>query len=184
MRIKTLFILIAIYLSACKNEVVTKIDLSGEWQFQIDSLDVGVNEKWYNTSLSDRITLPGSMTTNGKGNDVSIKTKWTGGIVDSSWYKDEKYAKYREEGNVKIPFWLQPVKYYAGAAWYQKTVEIPSQWKDQYIELNLERCHWETQVWVDDKKAGSQNSLATAHIYILSDYLSPGKHTLSGLPAH
>jgi beta-galactosidase/beta-glucuronidase len=80
---------------------------------------------------------------------------------------------------VKVPFWLQPEKYYVGAAWYQKVVEIPANWKDQHIELLLERCHWETRVWVDDQAVGMQNSLATPHIYNLSDYLAPGKHTIS-----
>lgn len=179
MKIRSLFILISICMLSCQYEIDNKIDLSGEWQFQIDSLDIGIQEKWFNNKLNDVINLPGSMTTNGKGYDVSVDTKWTGGIVDSSWYFDEKYAKYREPGNVKIPYWLQPVKYYAGAAWYQKTVEIPEQWSNEYIELNLERCHWETRVWIDDMEVGSQQSLATAHIYHLTDYLSPGIHTIT-----
>ena len=179
MRIIAFFILLTIYLSSCENKTNTKIDLSGEWLFQVDSMDIGVQGKWFNNKLDDKVNLPGSMTTNGKGYEVSVDTKWTGGIVDSSWYKDEKFAKYRKPGNVKIPFWLQPVKYYVGAAWYQKTVTIPEHWRDQYIELNLERCHWETRVWVNDKEVGSQHSLATAHLYNLTNYLSPGSHTIS-----
>lgn len=179
MRISALFIFISICFSCSQHETVTRLDLSGEWQFQIDSLDIGIEDGWYHTNLTDKVNLPGSMTTNGKGFEVTVDTKWTGGIVDSSWYHDEKYARYRKPGNVKIPFWLQPNKYYTGAAWYQKTVEIPANWKDQHIELYLERCHWETRVWVDDQKVGSQNSLATAHIYDLTTYLSPGNHTIS-----
>jgi beta-galactosidase/beta-glucuronidase len=139
----------------------------------------GISEHWYQSDLADIIQLPGSMTTNGKGNEISISTQWTGGIVDSSWYHDEKYAKYRDPGNVKVPFWLQPEKHYVGAAWYQKVVEIPANWEEQHIELFMERCHWETRVWVDDQEVGMQNSLATPHIYNLTDYLAPGKHTIS-----
>ncbi len=179
MRISTLFIFLFICISGCKNEETTIIDLSGLWQFQIDSLDIGILEKWYNSELKDEVSLPGSMTTNGKGLEVSVNTNWTGGIVDSSWYNDEKYAKYREPGNVKIPFWLQPVKHYVGAAWYKKSIEIPENWSNKYIELNLERCHWETRVWVDDREVGSQNSLSTAHVYNLTDFINPGNHTLS-----
>ncbi|MDZ7608725.1 MAG: glycoside hydrolase family 2 TIM barrel-domain containing protein [Cyclobacteriaceae bacterium] len=160
-------------------EEKTTIDLSGEWQFQIDSLDEGVANRWFATNLEDKITLPGSMTTNGKGDEISLKTPWTGGIVDSSWFHADKYARYREPGNIKIPFWLQPVKYYAGAAWYNKTVEIPASWTGKYISLFLERCHWETMVWVDGVEVGMQNSLATPHNYNLSSLLSPGKHTIS-----
>jgi len=45
---------------------------------------------------------------------------WTGDIVDRSYFTDKRYEKYRQPGNIKIPFWLKPVKYYKGPAWYQK----------------------------------------------------------------
>ena len=100
MRITALIFLLATSIIACQNERITKIDLSGEWKFQIDSLDQGIDERWYENSMNDIIALPGSMTTNGKGDNISVNTKWTAGIADSSWYFDEKYAKYREPGNV------------------------------------------------------------------------------------
>jgi hypothetical protein len=156
-----------------------KIDLAGKWRFQVDSLDKGVQEQWFNKNLADRIHLPGSMTTNGKGNDITIHTPWTGSIVDSSWFLKPEYAQYRKPGNIKIPFWLQPVKYYKGAAWYQKTVTIPASWKRKYVELFIERSHWETTVWVDNKEIGMQNSLATAQIFDLSKVLSAGKHQIT-----
>ncbi len=42
------------------------IDLSGEWRFQIDSLDKGIEQKWFNRKLADAIKLPGSTVSNGK----------------------------------------------------------------------------------------------------------------------
>lgn len=163
---------------SCKKEHTKEIDLSGEWRFQIDSLDQGITEKWYTSKLLESVQLPGSMTGNGKGYDVSEKTKWTGQIVDSAWYTAEKYAKYRVEGNVKIPFWLQPDKHYVGTAWYQKEIDIPSSWTTKNIVLTLERPHWETQVWVDNSYVGMQNSLGTPHKYELGN-LPAGKHTIS-----
>src|SRR6266498_2065306 len=121
-----------------------KIDLSGEWRFKIDSLDEGIAKEWFNHKLDDQIKLPGSMTTNGKGNDISINTPWTGSIIDSSWFYKPQYAQYRQPGNIKIPFWLQPAKYYKGAAWYQKTINVPANWTSKHIELFIERSHWET----------------------------------------
>ena len=156
-----------------------KIDISGDWRFQIDSLDKGVALQWFTRKLADKIKLPGSMTTNGKGNDITVNTPWTGSIVDSSWFFKPEYAQYRKPGNIKVPFWLQPVKYYKGAAWYQKTITIPLSWKGKYIELFIERSHWETTVWVDNKQIGMQNSLATAHIFDLTKALSPGTHQLT-----
>ena len=165
---------------ACQKPVVQqKIDLAGEWKFAIDSLDQGISEKWFDQELAEKVTLPGSMTTNGKGNDITLKTPWTGQIVDSSYFKKPEYAKFRQPGNIKIPFWLQPVKYYKGAAWYQKEVTIPEDWNGQFIGLFMERCHWESRLWVDDKEVGLQNSLGTPHKYDLTKFLTPGKHRLS-----
>src|SRR5665648_68710 len=119
------------------------------------------------------------MTSNGKGDEITLTTPWTGQIVDSSFYKNPEYAKFREPGNIKIPFWLQPLKYYKGAAWYQKEVTIPEDWNEQFVELFLERCHWESRLWVDDIEVGMQNSLGTPHQYDLSKVITPGKHRLT-----
>ncbi len=154
------------------------IDLSGTWSFKIDREDAGVGEQWFLADLPESVKLPGSMTENLKGDDVSVATRWCGGIVDRSWYTDEKYAKYRQPGNVKVPFWLTPAKHYIGAAWYQRTVDIPDAWKGKRIVLYLERPHWETRLWVDGRHVGFENSLATPHEYDLSS-LAPGRHRLT-----
>jgi hypothetical protein len=172
-------LLLFVFLSGCTSKTVQKIDLSGEWKFAIDSLDLGISEKWFNQELAEKITLPGSMTTNGKGNEITLKTPWIGQIVDSSFYIKPEYAKFRQPGNIKIPFWLQPVKYYKGAAWYQKEVTIPENWDGQFIGLFLERCHWESKLWIDNKQVGMQNSLGTPHKYDLTKFLTPGKHRIS-----
>ena len=167
-------------LTACVDHQQKEIDLSGKWSFKIDSTDVGETEYWFTKQLDEVIQLPGSMAENGKGNDITVNTNWTGNMWnDSLWYKDPKMAKYRKEGNVKVPFWLTPVKDYKGAAWYQKTITIPENWKNKKINLHLERVHWESTVWVDNKKVGMQNTLATSHDYNLGDTLSPGEHTIS-----
>jgi hypothetical protein len=155
------------------------IDLAGEWRFQIDSLDKGIEQQWFNRKLSDAIKLPGSMTTNGKGNEVDINTPWIGNIIDSSWFVKPEYAAYRRRGNIKVPFWLQPVKYYKGAAWYQKTVNIPAAWKGKQLELFIERSHWETTLWIDGKEIGMQNSLGTPHVFDLTNVLTPGSHQVT-----
>lgn len=171
--------LLAVLIS-CKSESKLSINLSGEWKFKIDSLDAGINEQWFGSILSESISLPGSLAENGIGNDITAETNWTGNMWnDSLWYKDPKMKKYRQKGNVKVPFWLSPEKVYTGAAWYQKQVNIPQSWENKYANLQLERVHWESTVWVDDKQIGMQNSLATTHNYNLSKYLTPGLHTIT-----
>ncbi len=174
------FLFMGTWLScASPDKDFNRIDLSGEWAFQIDSLDVGIQDAWYTKNLKDKIHLPGSMTSNGKGNDITLETPWTGSIQDSSFFTDDDYAQYRQPGNIKVPFWLQPVKYYKGAAWYQKEITIPDSWEGDYTELFIERAHWETKVWVDDEALGMRNSLGTPQTYDLSKVLTPGRHTLT-----
>jgi hypothetical protein len=178
---KNLFFLLLV-VTGCTSqqiEIREKLSLAGIWGFKIDSLDQGIEQQWYNGEFSETVILPGSMAENGKGYEVTVNTDWTGDIVDRSYFTDKKYEKYRQPGNIKIPFWLKPVKYYKGAAWYQKEVEIPGEWTGKRIVLFLERCHWESTVFVNDKKAGSQNSLATPHEYDLTDLLTTGKNRIT-----
>jgi hypothetical protein len=156
-----------------------KISLSGKWQFAMDPMDQGIREKWFSKSFNEAVLLPGSMTENGKGYDISLATHWTGSIIDSSFFKLPEYARYRRPDNFKVPFWHQPVKNYYGAAWYKKEIEIPAGWKDKPIELFFERCHWQSALWIDDNFIGTQNSLGAPHIFNLTEKLSPGKHTIT-----
>jgi hypothetical protein len=157
------------------------IDLSGAWRFAIDRDDVGVTQKWHDQSLTDRITLPGSMLENRKGDVVTAQTQWTGSMYDSTYYYSKAMAKYRQPGNVKFPFFLTPDFHYTGAAWYQTTVAIPENWKGKDVRLFLERPHIETTVWVDAHQAGKeQYSYCVPHIYDLTPYFQAGKsHTIT-----
>ena len=154
-----------------------KISLAGEWQLRLDSLDVGLRQHWWLLNYTDQIILPGSLTENGKGNEVTLQTPWVGDVFDSTYFFSDKYKKYRE-GSIKIPFWLKPVKYYAGPAWYKREIDVPADWSTKRTTLNLERCHWETMVYVNGQFCGTRNSLVSAHQFNLSKYIHPGKNTI------
>lgn len=155
------------------------IGLGGDWRMALDREDLGAAERWFARELEGAVKLPGSLAVQGIGDGVGTNTAWTGGINDRSWFEAPEYEKYRQPGNLKIPFWLQPEKVYVGAAWYQRDVEVPEAWKGKRIVLSLERPHWETTVWVDERLAGSRDSLSTPHEYDLSELLPPGKHRLT-----
>ena len=151
------------------------IDLGGQWLFaQGDKPE-----------YRDRVTLPGSMLTNGKGNDVCTHTQWTGSLYDSSFYFNpymEKYrmervlpdGKHQVEGTMKFPFFLTPEKHYIGNAWYRKTVFVPKEWKKQRVILFLERPHIETAVYVNGKLAGRDSSLSVPHEFDVTPYIIYG----------
>ncbi len=109
-----------------------------------------MREDWAAKKLSGRIHLPGSLPEQGIGDDVTTNTPWTGGIVDKTFFTAPEYAPYRQPGHMKLPFWLTPGKYFAGAVWFQREIVIPETWRDQRVVLTLERPHWETRVWVVD----------------------------------
>ncbi|WP_222930294.1 sugar-binding domain-containing protein [Larkinella punicea] len=156
----------------------SKISLAGEWQLRLDPADLGLREHWWQGTYPDRVKLPGSLTENGKGNDITLQTPWVGDVIDSTYFFADSYKKYRENP-IKIPFWLQSVKYYAGPAWYRRQIEIPANWAKKRMTLNLERCHWETMVYVNGQFCGTRNSLVAPHQFDLTKHLRPGNNTIA-----
>lgn len=157
------------------------LDLAGTWQCRLDPDSVGELDQWFRRLLPQdgpEVVLPGSLQHQGVGADIALDTPWTGGIVDRSFFTDERYAPYREPENISVPFWLQPQVYYQGAAWFQREIEIPEEWADRSVLLTLERVHWESTVWVDDRRIGLDASLSTAHGHNLGS-LEPGRHRLT-----
>lgn len=178
---KNYFLLLFLIAGCSQGEKLTreKISLAGEWKFSIDSLDQGIEQQWYMDELPETVILPGSMAENGKGHEVKVTTDWTGDIVDRSYFTDDRYEKYRLPGNIKIPFWLKPVKYYKGVAWYQKKIGLPEKWEGKRIILFLERCHWESKLFINGYEAGSENSLAVPHEYDITPFVKSGDNTIT-----
>ena len=156
--------LLCVLLAATSCTRIT-IDLSGEWEFAMGEQPV----------YDDRVSLPGSMLTNDKGHDVTVDTRWTGSTYDSSYYYSPQLARYREQGNVKYPFFLTPDKYYVGHAWYRRTVRVPDSWEGRPVTLYLERPHIETTLYVNGREVGHQMSLSTPHQYDITQYVTFGE---------
>jgi beta-galactosidase/beta-glucuronidase len=126
------------------------VNLAGEWQFRQDPLDLGFREEWFKKTLHDQVKLPGTCEEQGYG------------------VKNMKPVAGR----------LTKLIRYEGHAWYQRVIAIPENWNGKRTELFLERCMWESSVWVDDQRIGTENSLSTPHLYDLG-VLSPGNHRLT-----
>jgi beta-galactosidase len=176
-----LFLLAAILsllTSDCK--AVEIVSLAGEWRFALDRTDAGVTEKWFTKSLPDKIQLPGVLQAQGYGNDIATNTPWVLGLGDAWWNIQPKQLreKFSQPGNVKVPFLSQPPKHYLGAAWYQRDIEISPNLANKRFTLFLERAHWKTTVWLDDKEIGSDISLSTPHEYDFG-IVTLGKHRVT-----
>lgn len=153
-------------------------DLSGVWWFMLDRGDEGVNQQWFSIRQPRGfIRLPGVLQAQNQGDDITTKTPWVLSLYDRFWYLREDYKDYTEK-NVKVPFLSQPPRHYLGVAWYQREINIPANWAGRRVVLTLERPHWETTVWLDNKKIGSEKSLVAPHVYDFGP-VTPGRHQLS-----
>lgn len=130
-----------------------RIDLSGIWRFQLDPLGFGKTpgSELYLDKLAESIVLPGSTDEGGKG------------IKNNARYVDRLSRKFE----------------YQGPAWYQREVVVPERWKGKIVRLLLERCHWETTVYVDGQLAGMDERLSSPNCFDLTRFLTPGVHTLT-----
>lgn len=148
-----LFLLCFVFYTMQAESNSSKIDLSGMWRFQLDPMGFGKTpgSELYLDKLVETIVLPGSTDQGGKG------------IKNNARYVDRLSRKFE----------------YQGAAWYQREVVIPEEWKEKDIILHLERCHWETTVYVDEQLVAMDERLSTPNTFFLTKYLTPGVHTLT-----
>ena len=119
--------------------------LSGLWRFQLDPMGFGKTpgSELYLSKLTETITLPGSMDEGGKG------------IQNIVAHVDRLSRKFE----------------YCGQAWYQREVVIPEDWKGKEVILSLERCHWETAVFVDGEPVATDERLSTPNRFILTKHV-------------
>lgn len=143
----SVFCIFAAAVAAARPEVRS---VAGHWRFGLDPEGRGATERWFEKTLSDTITLPGSCEQRGYGIPASAPAVGR----------------------------LTRVIRYEGKAWYQRDIDIPEKWASKRVELLLERCHWESEVWIDGRSAGMRNSLSAPHRYDLGA-LAPGRHTLT-----
>ena len=174
---KRLFLIFSLlgFLVGCQQKEQV-LSLAGEWLVRLDPDDVGISQQWFNQPFTEKLHLPGSLQEQGFGYDIDVHTQWTGQVVDNAWYVAPAYEKYRQPGNIKVPFWLNPDKHYVGVVWYRKEINVPSGWHAQTVVLELERTHWQSSLYVDGVETGKQDGLSTPHRYMLE--LQPGRHQL------
>ena len=146
--IKIVSLLLGILITSCSPQNDHELSLAGEWMVTLDSSKID--------NPDNRILLPGTLDDAGIGNKNTLKPEINNDVLSSLTRKHQ----------------------HIGAAWYQKEITIPKNWKEKRIVLELERVIWESQLFVDGEKMGQQESLIAPHRYELSGKLEPGKHTL------
>lgn len=151
---KKIYLLAALLLSSGMAFAQSAVlDLSGTWRFQTDLMGFGKTpgSELYLARLTESIQLPGSTDEAGKGLKVNAR------------HVDRLTRKFE----------------YCGQAWYQREVTVPADWDGKEISLLLERCHWETTVYVDGQLAGMDEHLITPNRFVLTKFLTPGTHVIT-----
>ncbi len=151
---KQTFLLFFVILASLCARAGETLDLAGEWSFRLDGAGIGAAGEWFKAPLAGgrKIKLPGTMDDAGLG------------------------PKNTKPATLEGPFRLYD---YAGAAWYQREVEIPESWRGKRVVLFLERCRWVTTVWLDDLPVGAQDSLIAPHAHDFGLRAAPGRHRLT-----
>jgi len=149
------------------------LSLAGRWRFRLDPRDLGERQKWFTVVLPDSIALPGTTDQAGKGYPLDRqRMSYPVEFLRTRWPATAKVHQADTAGYLVRPW------YYVGKAWYQRRIEIPDAWRDQYVRLRLERSIWQTHVWIDDRDAGTDDSLVAEHRFDLG-VLPPGAHHLT-----
>lgn len=131
----------------------SELSLDGTWQLHLDPNDQGVASRIWEKPFADAMQLPGTTALAGKGTPLNIPINLERPAMQS----------------------LQQRFRYVGPAWYQRTIKVPSDWKNQDVVLTLERVIWESRVWVNGQEVGApQLSLATPHRHDVTRFLKPG----------
>jgi hypothetical protein len=87
-------------------------------------------------------------------------------------------ANKGEKGEEKNTGYLTEAYHFEGWSWYSRKINILQRDKDQRFFFHMERTRKST-VYVDGVEVGSFDSFYVEHRYELTDYLTPGEHTLT-----
>jgi hypothetical protein len=132
------------------------IDLAGTWNLRLDEQDVGESKRWFREVKGTAIQLPGITGEAGLGEALTLKPALSKEVFHH----------------------LHQRRKYVGAAWFSRNVDLAQDWTSKEVTLLLERAIWETTVWVNGKKIGSEDSLCVPHRYAVGPYLKPGRNSI------
>ncbi len=126
----------------------TVVDLSGSWKVVLDhdlSLDA---QTCIDSPEACTLTLPGSLDEAGIGLPTNTCRSMQG---------------------------LSRRRKYVGPAWYFKTVQIPPVVDITRVTILLERCHWESSLFINGSLIGTCNSLSTPHVFDVTGQFITGE---------
>ncbi|HJN15948.1 MAG TPA: LamG-like jellyroll fold domain-containing protein [Armatimonadota bacterium] len=132
------------------SEARERVELDGTWQFRMDPQGVGDWENWSSgsTPFSDTIRVPGSWEAQGFGDPAD------------------------RPGYGGTPVSMQTA--YTGAAWYRRSVTVPTAWKAKRIWLKLGGVSPNADVWCNGAYLGAHARYFEPFKFDVTDLVQPG----------
>ncbi len=129
--------------------------LNGPWRFAFDPDLIGEQMRWYLPDSGQIANLYGPPRSGGGKNlEITVPFPWESKLsgVERTDYK--------------------------GAAWYEREVDVPSEWAGKRVYLNFEAVDWQARVWVNGIFAGENDNGYLPFSIDLSRFVEPGKTAL------
>ena len=148
------------------------IDLSGQWEFKLDPLDVGRAEKWFQSRVpfERMIRVPGAWNAQGVAFDSEKQLR------DYEGQRLEEQKPLNKLGTLGVQRESERLfSAYPGPGWYRKEVTIPADWKGKVPWLIFGGVHREAEVWVNGQPAGAHHSYLTPFRLDLSRHGKAGE---------
>lgn len=148
------------------------VDLGGEWEFQMDPLDVGRAEKWFDAGHPFRRTIrvPGSWNAQGMAFESEPLLRQ---------YEEQRLAEQKSLNQLGILGVQREsdrlFSVFPGPAWYRRQVTVPADWTGKIPWLEFEGVHREAEVWVSGKPAGTHASYLTPFRIDISPFAKAGE---------
>jgi hypothetical protein len=152
------------------------LDLTGAWHLRLDAQDQGLSADWPAAPLvgNDWIDLPNTTDRAGFGFALDTNTM----LHAAPFPVTTRFPGVKEPERADGHGYLVRRHLFVGPAWYEREIEVPAGWQGRPVALRLERALWQTEAWVDGRRAGACDSLVAEHRHELG-VLAPGRHRLT-----
>jgi len=105
---------------------------------------------------------------------LNLNGLWDYAIKEKGGTKPETY-----DGQILVPYavesslsGVQKIVGQENELWYERSFEVPANWKSKNILLNFGGVDWETDIWINDIKIGSHKGGYTPFSYDVTSFLN------------
>ena len=145
-----------------------EISLAGEWAFELDGANIGLESNWVGRTFSDTIVLPGT---------TDLAKKDAGKVLGTATERIHPQLIGLENAS-SLTMHAMRRHPFVGTAWYRREVEFPAAWSNKTVSIFLERTKIST-VFVDGERIGTRHSLVAPQEFELPAKCSAGHHTVT-----